>query len=167
MRDQLAVDFAGTMAALAAIGYRRVEHAGFVGRTVQEFKAVTDANDIWVSSGHVSIPQPFDEAAWDASLQDALVLGSTYIVHPFFGIDFGTGEGGRDTATWAAFAEDLNKAGRMAQDVGLRWATQPQLGVLPAHRQPGDDRVRRPRRGDRSPRRPLRDGPVLGDAGRA
>ena len=122
LRDQLAVDFAGTMAALAAIGYRRVEHAGFVGRTVQEFKAVTDANDIWVSSGHVSIPQPFDEAAWNASLQDALVLGSTYIVHPFFGIDFGTGEVVRDTATWAAFAEDLNKAGRMARDVGLRWA---------------------------------------------
>ena len=120
LRDQLAVDFAGTIAALAAIGYRRVEHAGFVGRTVQAFKEVTDANDIWVSSGHVSIPQPFDEAAWNASLEDALVLGSTYIVHPFFGINFATGEVVRDSATWAAFAEDLNTAGRMARDAGLR-----------------------------------------------
>lgn len=120
LRDQLAVDFAGTMASLAAIGYQRVEHAGFVGRTVEEFKAVTDANDIWVSSGHVSIPQPFDAAAWNASLQDARILGSAYIVHPFFGINFGTGEVVRDTATWAAFAEDLNTAGRMARDEGLR-----------------------------------------------
>ena len=120
LRDQLAVDFEGTMAALAAIGYRRVEHAGFVGRTVEAFKSVADANDIWVSSGHVSIPQPFDAAAWNASLADALVLGSTYIVHPFFGINFGTGEVVRDTATWTAFAEDLNTAGRMARDVGLR-----------------------------------------------
>jgi sugar phosphate isomerase/epimerase len=120
LRDQLAVDFEGTMAALAAIGYQRVEHAGFVGRTVEAFKSVADANEIWVSSGHVSIPQPFDEAAWNASLEDALLLGSAYIVHPFFGIDFGTGEVARDTATWAAFAEDLNTAGRMARDAGLR-----------------------------------------------
>ena len=37
----------------------------------------------------MSIPQPFDAAAWNASLQDARILGSAYIVHPFFGIDFG------------------------------------------------------------------------------
>ena len=92
-----------------------------MGRTVQEFKAVTDANGIWVSSGHVAIPQPFDDAAWSASLQDALILGSKYIVHPFFGINFGTGEVVRDTATWVAFARDLNRAGRMAREVGLRF----------------------------------------------
>jgi len=39
LRDQLAIDFEGTIAALHAIGYTRVEHAGFVGRTVAAFKA--------------------------------------------------------------------------------------------------------------------------------
>jgi sugar phosphate isomerase/epimerase len=120
LRNQLAIDFEGTIAALAAIGYQRVEHAGFVGRTVEQFKAVTDANGIWVSSGHVLIPQPFDATAWSASLQDALTLGSKYIVNPFFGINFGTGEVARNSATWAAFAHDLNLAGRMAKDVGIR-----------------------------------------------
>ncbi len=75
LRDQLAVDFEGTIAALHAIGYTRVEHAGFVGRTVAEFKAVLDANDIVSTSGHVLIPQPFDPAAWSASLADANVWG--------------------------------------------------------------------------------------------
>src|SRR5688572_4352240 len=75
LRDQLAIDFAGTIAALAAIGYTRVEHAGFVGRTVEEFKAVLDANGIVSSSGHVQIPQPFDPAAWSVSLADATTLG--------------------------------------------------------------------------------------------
>src|SRR6266545_2444222 len=112
LRNQLAIDFEGTIAALAAIGYQRVEHAGFVGRTVDQFKAVTDANGIWVSSGHVLIPQPFDATAWSASLQDAVKLGSKYIVHPFFGINFATGEVVRNGATWAAFAHDLNLAGR-------------------------------------------------------
>ena len=120
LRNQLAIDLEGTLAALADIGYRRVEHAGFVGRTVTEFKAALDAAGIWASSGHVGIPQPFDAAAWRASLADAQVLGSRFIVHPFFGINFGTGEVVRDRATWTAFAHDLNRAGRMARDAGLR-----------------------------------------------
>jgi sugar phosphate isomerase/epimerase len=120
LRDQLAADFEGTLAALAGIGYQKVEHAGFVGRSVTQFKAALDAVGIRSSSGHVLIPQPFDAAAWQASLQDARTLGSRYIVHPFFGIDFGTGAIVRDRATWAAFAHDLNRAGKMARDVGLR-----------------------------------------------
>jgi sugar phosphate isomerase/epimerase len=119
LRDQLAVDFEGTLQALSEIGYRRVEHAGFVGRTVTQFKAALDAAGIRATSGHVLIPQPFDSSAWNASLQDALTLGSRYIVHPFFGINFGTGEVVRDSATWAAFAHDLNRAGQMARRVGL------------------------------------------------
>jgi sugar phosphate isomerase/epimerase len=120
LRDQLAIDFEGTIAALSAIGYTKVEHAGFVGRTVQEFKAVLDANDIVSTSGHVLIPQPFSAAAWSASLADANTLGSTYIVHPFFGINFATGEVTRTTAPWQAFARDMNEAGRMARDAGLK-----------------------------------------------
>jgi sugar phosphate isomerase/epimerase len=120
LRDQLAIDLEGTLAALAEIGYTRVEHAGFVGRTVEEFKAALDAAGLRSTSGHVQIPQPFDPAAWSASLADANTLGSKFIVHPFFGIDFGTGEVVRETAPWRAFARDLNRAGRMARDAGLK-----------------------------------------------
>ena len=120
VRDQLAADFQGTLNALGGIGYRRVEHAGFVGRTAAEFKAALDRAGIRATSGHVQIPQPFNAAAWSASLQDALTLRSRYIVQPFFGINFGTGEVVRDSGTWAAFAHDLNRAGKMARGVGLR-----------------------------------------------
>jgi sugar phosphate isomerase/epimerase len=41
-------------------------------------------------------------------------------VHPFFGINFGTGEVVRETAPWQAFARDMNRAGRMARDAGLK-----------------------------------------------
>jgi sugar phosphate isomerase/epimerase len=119
LRDQLAVDLDGTLAALHTIGYTRVEHAGFVGRTARQFKAALDAHGIWSSSGHVLIPQPFDQAVWSAALADANILGSRYIVHPFFGINFGTGVVTRDKASWQAFARDLNRAGRMANRAGL------------------------------------------------
>ena len=120
LRDQLAIDLQGTLQALRQIGYRRVEHAGFVGRSATEFKAALDAAGLRATSGHAGIPQPFDAAAWSASLADALTLQSRFIVHPFFGIDFGTGQVVRDSATWAAFAHDLNRAGEMARRVGLR-----------------------------------------------
>jgi sugar phosphate isomerase/epimerase len=120
LRDQLNLDLAGTLAALREIGYTRVEHAGFVGRTAAQFKAALDTAGLVSTSGHVGIPQPFDAAAWSARLTDAQTLGSSYIVHPFFGINFGTGEVVRTTAPWRAFARDLNRAGRMARDAGLK-----------------------------------------------
>ncbi len=41
-------------------------------------------------------------------------------MHPFFGINFGTGEVTRTNAPWQAFARDMNLAGRMAEDAGLK-----------------------------------------------
>jgi len=117
LRDQLAADLTGTLAALAETGYRKVEHAGFVGRTAAEFKAALDAAGLRASSGHVGIPQPFDAGAWQAALDDARTVGSRYIVHPFFGV--GANGPIRDSATYRAFARDLNRAGLMAKRAGL------------------------------------------------
>lgn len=119
VRNALAADFVGTLDRLAEIGYRRVEHAGFVGRTAAEFKAELDQRGIWSSSGHSGIPQPFDATTWAAALADARTLGSRYIVHPFFGVDANGPI--RDRAVWSAFAADLNKAGRQARAAGLRF----------------------------------------------
>ena len=118
LRDQLAIDLDGTLQALGEIGYTRVEHAGFVGRTVAVFKAALDAAGLRATSGHVLIPQPFDPAAWSASLADANTLGSRYIVHPFFGIDFATGAVTRTTGPWRAVARALNPARPKAPDAG-------------------------------------------------
>jgi sugar phosphate isomerase/epimerase len=119
LRDQLAIDLEGTLAALAEIGYTRVEHAGFVGRTAAEFKAALDAAGLRATSGHVGIPQPFDAAVWQRALADARLLGSRYIVHPFFGVDANGPI--RDSAVYRAFARDLNRAGALAKRAGLRF----------------------------------------------
>ena len=79
LRNQLAIDLDASLAELREIGYTRVEHAGFVGRTAAEFKAALDAVGIWASSGHVGIPQPFDADAWSASLRDARIPGSGWV----------------------------------------------------------------------------------------
>ncbi|HEX9998918.1 MAG TPA: sugar phosphate isomerase/epimerase [Actinoplanes sp.] len=117
LRDQLAINLEATLAALAEIGYTRVEHAGFVGRTAAEFRAALDAAGLRATSGHVAIPQPFEAAAWQRALEDAQVVGNRFVVHPYFG----QGPTGpiRDAAVYQAFARDLNRAGELARRAGL------------------------------------------------
>jgi sugar phosphate isomerase/epimerase len=118
LRNQLSIDLPGSLAELAAIGYTRVEHAGFVGRTAAQFRAALDAAGIRATSGHVGIPQPFDANVWEQALEDSNVVGNHYIVHPYFGGD-ATGQPIRDGAVYRAFAKDLNKAGKLAKRAGL------------------------------------------------
>ncbi|MFI5909678.1 sugar phosphate isomerase/epimerase family protein [Dactylosporangium sp. NPDC051541] len=118
LRDQLNVDLAGSLATLARIGYTRIEHAGFVGRTATQFRAALDAAGIKATSGHVAIPQPFDANVWEQALHDANVVGNTYIVHPFFGVD-AAGQPIRDGNVYRAMARDLNRAGTLARRAGI------------------------------------------------
>jgi len=118
LRDQLGLDLAGSLAELREIGYTRVEHAGFVGRTATQFRAALDAAGLKATSGHVGIPQPFNASTWQAALEDALIVGNKYIVHPYFGAG-SDGQPIRDGAVYRAFARDLNKAGALARKAGL------------------------------------------------
>jgi sugar phosphate isomerase/epimerase len=119
LRDILAADPAGTLATLRRIGYRKVEAAGTAGLTAPEFRALLDRNGIRATSAHIGIPQPWDAAAWEASLAEAKTLGASTVIHAFFGVD----ENGpiRDANVWRNFALDLNKAGAMARRAGLRF----------------------------------------------
>ena len=117
LRDQLNIDLEASLEELAEIGYTRVEHAGFVGRTAAQFRAALDAAGLRASSGHVGIPQPWNADTWKRALEDAAVVGNKFIVHPFFGI--GANGPIRDAAVYRAFAADLNKAGELARRAGL------------------------------------------------
>ena len=128
LRDLMTADAAGTLKALGRIGYKTVEHAGFAGRTAAEFKQLLRAAGLRATSGHQGIPQPFDAAAWQAQLNDARTIGQRYIVHPATPITYFPPDGnpagikGLPTSTaWKAFAADLNKAGAMARQAGLRF----------------------------------------------
>ncbi|GIJ48363.1 xylose isomerase [Virgisporangium aliadipatigenens] len=117
LRNQLQIDLDGSLRELRRIGYTRVEHAGFVGRTAQQFRAALDAAGLKATSGHVGIPQPFDAATWQRALEDANIVGNKYIVHPYFGTDANGPI--RNGAVYRAFAKDLNRAGELARRAGL------------------------------------------------
>ncbi|WP_433790062.1 sugar phosphate isomerase/epimerase family protein [Actinoplanes sp. CA-252034] len=117
LRNQLAVDLEGSFTQLAAIGYKRVEHAGFVGRTAAQFRAALNNAGLRATSGHAGIPQPWNAETWKRALEDAAIVGNKYIVHPYFGTDANGPI--RNGAVYRAFAADLNKAGELARRAGL------------------------------------------------
>ncbi len=131
MAETMAEDFEGTIAALSAIGYRAVEHAGTDASddgSAEAFRQVTDANGIGITSGHRSIPFPYDEAEWQAVLEESLALGCTRINEPlpsFLIPDLIAASGGAPVGTttsvqYAQLADALNQAGAAAAAVGIQ-----------------------------------------------
>ena len=101
------------LTALAEIGYQLVEHAGYgVGNDAKGFRAALDDAGLTCISGHTDIPHPYDDKTWRKAVADALVVGQKYIVCP--------SKGGLSTAKdWEGYAKTLDKAGKVARQMGL------------------------------------------------
>ncbi|HEY8374652.1 MAG TPA: sugar phosphate isomerase/epimerase [Pseudonocardiaceae bacterium] len=106
LRDLLDRDLEGTLAELAAIGYRKVELAGTYGRTAAELRAILDRHGLHATSSHVGI-----DGDWDKAVEDALTLGQRFVAVPW--ADFPTAD------EWRRFADQLNAAGEVARAAGL------------------------------------------------
>ena len=111
-----------TFSGLADIGYRKVEHAGFAGLTAQQFRAALDAYGLRSTSGHQNVPFPFDELAWRRTIDNATIVGQSFIVEPlplfalpslFTGVPI-------SAAVWGQYAQTINTAAAIAKIYGIR-----------------------------------------------
>lgn len=114
MRELMDEDLDGTLEGLRRIGYRIVEHAGFHGRTAKQFRKALDRHDLWSTSGHQSVPHPYDEEAWKRTIDDALTIGQRAIVVPI-----GPVWEPPTRSTWTQYAHELNEAGALARRHGI------------------------------------------------
>lgn len=78
VRRDLARDVEGTLAKLAAIGFKEVEFAGFPQGTAASLRAMLDRHGLTAVSNHVGLRVL--RADRDRTLDDAAVLGQRYIV---------------------------------------------------------------------------------------
>jgi sugar phosphate isomerase/epimerase len=131
--SQLSADVEGTLRALAAIGFPKVEHAGHAGRTPNGFRAALDGAGLTASSGHSNVPFPYDEAAWKKVLDDAVVVGQRAVVEPLprFAVPglipgqilsrtpIGLTSGVTPGLAWQQFAHTLNRAAAVAAPLGI------------------------------------------------
>src|SRR2546428_9435711 len=67
VRHQMEKDFEGTIARVAAIGYREVEFAGYFGRTPRDVRALMDHHGLLAPSSHVSLAPEQWRGALDAA----------------------------------------------------------------------------------------------------
>jgi sugar phosphate isomerase/epimerase len=115
VRDLLQTDFEGTLAAVARIGYREVEFAGYFAHTPAQIRAALQRNGLTAPAAHVEYKVTGD--GWDAALLIARLVGHQFIVTAW--ID---DTARRSVDDWQRIADRLNQAGQAARDAGLQLA---------------------------------------------
>ena len=115
VRDLMKADLPGTLAKVAAIGYKEVEFAGYFGRTPAEIRTLLRRNGLTSPSTHLS----FDtlQSGWQKALDDVKTIG-----HHWVTIAFIPEEKRRTLDDWKAHAALFNRAAAQAKSAGLRFA---------------------------------------------
>lgn len=111
VRTLLERDFEGTLAALAAIGFREVEFAGYHGRTPKAVRDALARSGLAAPSAHVPIEAVRDDLP--RLLDGALMMGHRHLVVAWLPEPQRTPEGYR------AAADLLNRCGRQALAAGV------------------------------------------------
>jgi sugar phosphate isomerase/epimerase len=115
VRDLMKADLPGTLAKVAAIGYKEVEFAGYFGRTPAEIRDLLRRDGLTSPSTHL----PFDslETTWQKQLDDAKAIG-----HHWTTIAFIPAEKRQTLDDWKRHAATFNRAAAQAKAAGLRFA---------------------------------------------
>ena len=114
VRHLMEKDAAGTVAALAEIGYTEVELAGLYGMTAQAMRDLLDSHRMRAVSSHHGLDEM--RRKWPAELEEAKTLGQTYIGCSSIG------EAERSVEGFKTAAIDLNRLGEEARAQGLQLA---------------------------------------------
>jgi len=115
VRDQMKADFDGTIAKVAAIGYKEVEFAGYFDHTPQQVRATLDRNGLTSPSCHVAYDVLGDK--WPGEIESAKIIGQSYIVCPWI-----PDELRKQPDVWDRAAETFNRAGAASKKAGIQFA---------------------------------------------
>lgn len=115
VRDLMKDDFDGTIAKVAAIGYKEVEFAGYFDRTPQQVRAVLDKNGLKAPSTHVQ----YDEldAKFPSVIEASKTIGLTYIVCPWIPEELR-----KSPDIWKQASEKFNRCGEQCKKAGMQFA---------------------------------------------
>lgn len=113
VRSLMEDDVAGTLDAVAAIGYEEVECAGYFGHEPAQVRAWLDAAGLTAPAAHVGLDEVTGSAV-HATLEAATVVGHRWVVVPSIPAAMRTVQGYREVA------DRLNAAGDAAAGAGVR-----------------------------------------------
>src|SRR5437870_13065163 len=110
-------DIGGTIAKVAATGYKEVEFAGYYDHSPKEIRELLDKDGLVAPSCHVGYDVV--EKKWSEALEAAKIVGHSYIICPWIDEKQRTGPDG-----WKRAADLFNKAGEESQKAGDRKSTR-------------------------------------------
>ncbi len=113
VRSLMADDVAGTLDAVAAIGYDEVEFAGYFGHEPALVRGWLDASGLAAPAAHVDL-DAITGSALEASIEAATVVGHRWLVVPWIPDAMRTSDGYREVA------DLLNRAGNTSAAAGVR-----------------------------------------------
>jgi len=113
VRDAMKTDFEGTIAKVAATGYKEVEFAGYFDRAPKDIRAVLDKHGLSAPSCHVGYDVV--EKKWAETIEAAQILGHHYIICPSIEEKQRDEPGG-----WKRAADLFNKAGEASKKSGIQ-----------------------------------------------
>jgi sugar phosphate isomerase/epimerase len=111
LRNLLETDFAGTIAALARIGYGEVEFAGLYGQNARDVRTLLDRQGLKAPAGHYGIPAVTDTLA--QTVAEAQTLGHRYVVVPWLPEELRNPDG------YLRTADTFNRAGEKLRQAGM------------------------------------------------
>lgn len=114
VRDDMKKDFTGTIAKVAAIGYKEVEFAGYFDHKPADVRAILDKDGLTAPSCHVSYDVV--ENKWPETIDAAKTVGHSYIVCPWVEEKLRKSPDG-----WKKVAEAFNKAGEASAKAGIQF----------------------------------------------
>jgi sugar phosphate isomerase/epimerase len=115
VRDLMAKDFEGTLAKVAAIGYKEVEFAGYFNHSPQDVKAILDRHGLTAPSTHVdyaSLGDPFAKV-----VENSATMGHRFIVNPWIDEQMR-----KEPDVWKRIAATFNRAGEVSRTAGIQFA---------------------------------------------
>jgi sugar phosphate isomerase/epimerase len=115
VRDLMKDDFDGTIAKVAAIGYKEVEFAGYFGRTPQQVRAACDKNGLAAISTHIQWDELDDK--FPSVIDAAKAIGMNYIVNPWI-----PEEQRKSPDIWKKAADKFNRCGEQTKKAGIQFA---------------------------------------------
>lgn len=113
VRDAASSDMLDTLRALAQMGYRAVETAGFGNATPQTVRATLDELGMRAISAHTAFDRLRNDT--DRTLDEIATLGCPFVVVPFLAPDLRA-----SVDTVREVAQQLNRIGERCRDAGIQ-----------------------------------------------
>jgi sugar phosphate isomerase/epimerase len=121
VRAAMKTDFAGTIAKVAATGYKEVEFAGlfsadggYFGHSPKDVRAILDSNGLASPSTHAGYDVV--EKKWPEALEAAKIVGHSYIICPWIDEKQRARPGG-----WKRAVDLFNRAGEASKKAGIQF----------------------------------------------